>query len=47
MRGDHASGERDVGEVFAIGVEVGVGQVRGTRERIFLSAGGRRPGPAR
>jgi hypothetical protein len=29
VRGNHAAGERNVGEVLAVGVELGVWQVRG------------------
>jgi hypothetical protein len=47
MRCDHAPGERDVGEVLAVGVEVGVWEVGRSGERKFVSAGGRRLGPVR
>jgi hypothetical protein len=43
VRGDHASGERDVRQILAIGVEIRVGFVGRAGEREFVSAGGRRP----
>ena len=47
MRCDHPSGERNVRKVLAIGVEVGIGGVRGSGKREFVSAGGRMPAPGR
>jgi hypothetical protein len=47
MRRDYAAGERDVGEVLAVGVEAGVRRVRRAGKREFVSAGGRRPALAR
>ena len=43
MRGDYASGERDVGQILAVGVEAGVGCFGRPGEGEFVSAGGRRP----
>jgi hypothetical protein len=47
MRRDHPVGERDVGEVLAVGVEDGVRRVRGAGEGEAVSACGRRPAPGR
>jgi hypothetical protein len=47
MRGDHAAGERNVGKILAVGIELRVWRVGGAGERKFLSAGGRMRGPAR
>ena len=47
MGGNHAAGERDVGEVLAIGIEIGVRQVGRARKREAFSGGGRRPGLGR
>ena len=47
VRRDHATGERKVGEILAIGVEFWVGQVGRTGEGKFLSAGARRRALAR
>ena len=47
MRRDDASGERDVGEILAIGVELRIGFFRRSGEREFVSADARRPGPDR
>jgi hypothetical protein len=46
VRGDDPTGEADVGEILAVGVIVGVGQVRMTRQRKLLS-GERRLGLVR
>jgi hypothetical protein len=47
MRRNDPAGQRDVGQILAIGVERWVGRVRRAVERKFLSAGGRRPGLVR
>ena len=43
MRGDHASGERDVGQVLAVGVDAWVEGGGRPGQGEFVSAGGRRP----
>jgi hypothetical protein len=47
MRRNHLAGERDVGEVLAIGVMLGIGQVGGAAESETFSAGARRLAPGR
>jgi hypothetical protein len=47
MGGNDPAGERDVGEVPAVGVEVGVRRVGGSGKGELLSAGGRRRAPGR
>ena len=43
MRCNHLPGERNVGEVLAIGIEFGVRQAGWTAKDKFFSGGGRRP----
>jgi hypothetical protein len=47
VRSNHTARERDVGEVFAIGVDLGIGRIGGTPKCEILSGGGRMRGPGR
>jgi hypothetical protein len=47
MRRDYRSCERDVGQILAVCVELGIRRIGGAGESELLSAGARRPGPGR
>jgi hypothetical protein len=47
MRCDHAARERNVGQILAVGIVVGVRKLGGTAQREIVTSGGRRPEPVR